>query len=107
MEQRTFDLPAGCTIQTVTLRETNGKDEKAAHDDAKTMKIDVTEAMIRRAVVEIDGNPVSWPVSEFESWNTKTRVLVARAFHVLNGTTDEELADFLASSKPKAAPPTL
>lgn len=96
------DAPLSC--KTFTVREVNSKDEDVAALNAKAKGKDgqVMDELIRLSVTEVDGEPKSpeSPFMAWDTWNTRTRTMVIRAFQKLNAVSKEESDDFLSTGKP-------
>lgn len=102
--RQTYPLPARCSVNTVTIRETNGIDEKNAAIAADAKDGNVIEELIRIAIVEVDGEKVNPPASvQFEAWTTRTRKAVIMFFNRLNDASDEEMAPLFVMAEKAAA----
>ena len=102
MRKQRFVLPKGCSIESVTLREIDGKDEEQAAGaaEARGMKPgQVTEEMVRCALVEVNDTAVVYPHPGLSKWNTKTRNLVIAAFASMNSTEDKDMKSFLEEAE--------
>ncbi len=96
MKSYRFELPAKCNVKTISIRETDGKDESEAAEmaEAKGKSRTVTDELVRLAIVKVNGKPVPKPFSDYDHWNTKTRRAVFMAWLSVNGM-DEKEQDFL------------
>lgn len=102
----TYRLPERCNIQTVSIKETNGKDEGIARAAAESRGAagSVGEELVKLAIVAIDGNPVPQPLVAWDEWSSRTRLAVTRAFDRVNGLSGEETQVFLLSGAEGMAP---
>ncbi len=100
-----FQLPKGCSIRSVVMRELDGRDEREAAKlltalgTLDSLDIALTEANLSMAVVAVDGVAVSQPFLDLPSYSLKTRRLIMAGFHDLNGISDDELDSFLQAEK--------
>ncbi len=87
----TFDLSkyARCGVKTVVLKETTGADEDRAAEIAKQKGLtgNLTEELIRLAVISYDGQPAIFPFTQFDTFTKRTRDLIAKSFSKVNGTS--------------------
>lgn len=101
-----YDLPKNTKgprrvdISSITMRETNGDDERlaGANAEAKGDKEQVGVELVRLAVVKVNGVKVSQPYNAMDSWNERTRKFALWAYNEINGTTLEEKEAFLSSA---------
>ena len=107
---RTFTLPKGYSVESFTVREIDGHDEKeaskmlAALGTTDDFAIAMLEASLQISIVEVNGEVVQQPYYEIGKWSSKTRRLLLEAWHSLNSVPDDELAVFLgAATSPEAA----
>lgn len=102
--ERTFKFPKGCSVGSITMRETTGKDEENAIRQAE-LKGSVTfypNELLRCAIVKVDGAAAG--LVDLESWNSRTRLFAKAAFNKMNSAEDSELTGFLgAADEPPAA----
>lgn len=98
---------APMSIQSFTIRETNGTDEENASNMAKAKgeNVSVYAELVRMSITEVDGKAVNSgdgvPLKAYDDWNSRTRTFIVNAFKALNGIDEKgELADFLASGTP-------
>lgn len=101
-----FDLSKkkNCSIDSVTIKETTGRDEEKAAQlaRAKGAKESVFEELMRLSIVAVNDTPVDQPYSGLDDWNSKTRSYILQAFQSINGIGgDGELDDFLSSAVPQ------
>ena len=110
METYRFELPPDkgtrrCNIRSITLRETNGPDETMAAQlaEAKGKQGSVSIETIRLSIVAVDDKPASQPFGDLDTWNTRTRNLVAQYWDSINGTSQGEAENFIKAAKPVPA----
>jgi hypothetical protein len=86
------------------MTETTGLDEELAATQQKLrgQNSSVFEELVRLSIVEVDGQKVEQPFTDWDKWNSRTRAYVLAAFRSINGVEDNERADFLASARPAA-----
>lgn len=96
-----FRMPRGCTVGTIHLRETTGKDEQRAVLLAKQKgdKGSFLDEMVKLSIVRVDDEPVEQPFTEIEDWSSKTRAYALKAYLKINGTDEDESEDFLSSAE--------
>lgn len=87
------------SIQSVTLRETNGEDELEAEKLAEIQKTSMRQELVRASIVKVNDMPVTQPYAGLDGWNTKTRSTVVACWIKLNGISDKDAQDFLASGE--------
>lgn len=98
--EREYKFPKGCSVQSISMRETTGKDEETALRQAeiKGSPQFYPNELLRLAITKVDGQEVK--VGEhldIESWNSKTRLLAKTAFNRMNSCNDEEVLTFLGA----------
>lgn len=99
MRQKTYKLPSRCDISTITMRETNGADERAAAMAADAKKVSAGPELIKMSIVAVDGKKVEHPSAvPLDSWSTRTRRAVSAFFDDLNDLSDEELGPLIAAA---------
>jgi hypothetical protein len=98
---RRFRFPGNCNCKELVMRETNGIDEQQAAiaSDAAGVRSSIFQELIKLSIVEVDGQPVSQPFVALDTWNSKTRALIIKAYEQLNNLPDDELAAFLVASE--------
>jgi hypothetical protein len=96
----TFPLPKGCDIETITIRETTGKDEAQAalNSRAKGKHGVFVDEMIRLSIAKVDGKEVEQPFNDIEEWSSKTRAWVLKGYFKVNGTTEEDESSFFENA---------
>lgn len=82
------------TLTEFVLRETDGTDEEYAAERARQVKGSTTEELIRVSIVSVNGQKVPQPYLHLNTWNSKARSRLARAFQELNGASEKEDEDF-------------
>lgn len=102
-----FELPPAkgprrCSIKSITLKETGGPEEAIARlaAEAKGKAGSVTLETIRASIVAVDDKPVMQPYADLDTWNTRTRTLVAQYYNSINGTDEEETENFIEAAQP-------
>lgn len=91
--------PLSC--KTFTVREVNSKDEDLAAAAARAKGKEgigaVMDELYRMSFVEVDGQPrnADAPFVEWDSFNTRTRTMMIRAWQKLNALSQEDSEDFL------------
>lgn len=107
----TFKVPPKARMResdptSVTLVEITMKEQQEATRTAQANKVQVGLEMLKFAVVEADGKPLSWKGNEREIWldqvSPKVRTLLLQAFNHIHAPADEDEADFLASMTAQA-----
>lgn len=95
-----YELPTGCDIASITIRETSGKDERAAAAQQKAKGGDATysDELVRISIAAVDDKSVEQPFPDYDDWNTKTRRCVFEAFQKVNGVSPEEERGFLGKA---------
>lgn len=101
--EKTFDLPARCSIKRVTIRELNGKDERQALLAAKESGETLWLAMVRLSITQVDDQAIHTGSAPVDDWNTRTRNAVGQFFDYMNGVEDEEIAPLLAAAEKDGA----
>lgn len=95
----------GEELKSITMKELSGDDEMKALAMAvqeKTLdKGGMGKFCTLLSIVEVNGEPVSFPWSGLSSLNIKARSLIAAAYDELNNVKPDESAAFLASGKIK------
>ena len=99
--------PRRCSIKSITIKETGGTEEAAASAiaEAKGKSGSVAIETIRLSIVAVDDKPVSQPFGDLDSWNTRTRRLVAKFWESINGTDDGEAESFIEAATPVESKP--
>ena len=90
--QQTFDIGAHLkrsSIQTITIRELTGKNERNAKCRAEE-PMEIGDELLAESIVEVDGKPVQYPFHGFRDWSSRTLEVVRTCFNELNGTTEAE-----------------
>ena len=91
----------GAQIESITVRETNGRDEETAAEYAKAKggSATIQEELARLSVVAFNDRPVKHELATetFDGWNSKTRGYVLIAWRDLNVVEDAE--DFRKSGE--------
>jgi hypothetical protein len=89
---------------TFAMRPITAGEERRANEVAEGAKVPLAYELVRVAVCEVDGRPVSWDGREgsvspewFDACSPKVRQLVMEAFASLNRPSEEDTAAFLAS----------
>jgi hypothetical protein len=97
MEPIIYDLSQhqAVSIHTVSLRQTNGHDERQAHDGAAAQ--DYERQLILRAIVAVNGQPVGRKPEGHTTWSRKTWRVLTALFNIVNGVTVEEVKQLLGS----------
>lgn len=99
--------PGKYNFSELVMRETCGMDEQQAARTAEKSNNAMAMAteMVRLSIVAVDGEQVVQPFFTFDTWSTKTRQFVLKAYEMLNSIDDSELLDFQQASTevPQAA----
>jgi hypothetical protein len=93
-----FDLPDGCSVSSVKIKETTGRDEALAGAQAKARGGFYIDELTRLAIIEVDGLAVKQPFLGYDDWTTRTRALVTAAFNSINNVEAEEVTLFLKAA---------
>lgn len=93
-----FQAPPGLPFQTISIRETDGRDEQVALETAKAAKTTYADELTKLSIAKVDGKAVSQPFDEYDRWPTRARLYVDRAWAKINGLEAEKLEDFLESA---------
>lgn len=106
LKYRFKNFPAGCNVNDLVIRETNGEDEATALRLVKAKGgsdgASLLNELMTLSLVEVDGVPAQQPY-DTSKWNSKTRSVVMKAFLKINSVEDKAEADFLASVEPLPA----
>ena len=94
-------------IFAITIRETDGRDEEVAANYAKSKGGSATaaEEMIRLSIVAVNDKAVQQPYLKFDVWNQRARSFMLKAFNDVNGLSNKEGEDFLATAEEVDDPP--
>lgn len=87
----------GAQAQSITVRETDGKDEEQASLTAKAKggASNEIEELVRLSIVAIDDKPVTQPFEGFDSWKSKMRGYALSAWRDMNVIDEKEAESFL------------
>ena len=94
--------PSKTPILSFGVRETCGVDSGvasqmvAARGDSPSQAID---ELIRISIVEVNGQPVTQPYSQYDRWSARAQHFVFLAWRSLNATDKKEEEDFLKSGE--------
>jgi len=107
---RAWNLPPGCTVRKVILRELDGNDDlvaaanverfapKTAMSSMQAFSMAQQRERVRLSIVAVDGRTVVQPFLDMDhgdaKWTMKTIRHVEGYWLKMNGITDEEMADF-------------
>jgi hypothetical protein len=95
MVTKTFRLPPGCSIKSITIRETTLEDELAAaevaHATGDNPAVSFVE-LVKAAIVAVDGRRVEKPYNP-PNWSTRTWKYLTKYFQVINGAEVEKAAE--------------
>lgn len=98
-----FRFPKGCSVESIVIRETNGDDEAQAIQRAKAKGEagSVLDELVRSSIAVVDGVEIDSriPYLAYDSWNSKTRNLVLKAYTKINLTSDQESESFLSQGE--------
>jgi hypothetical protein len=101
-----FSLPKGCSVESFTIREIDGKDEldasrilQARGSSAENWQVAAFEENLRISIYAVDGNKVEQPYYNMNKWSSRTRRYLAEAWNLLNGIEDDALAVFLGAAE--------
>lgn len=103
----TFQIPeqvrSGADPKSVTLRHITIDEEGDAIRVAEANKTLVAYELVKRALIAVDGNPVTWDRSEPDTWvaklSPKVRNLLLKGFDSMHAPAADDAAAFLASAK--------
>ncbi len=93
--------PRRYSIGSVSIRQTFGPDEQVAAKfaEAKAGGTDmIAEELMRASIVKVDGELVSVPFTDFDSWNLLTRKFVWTEWSKVNGIGVEEITNYAATA---------
>lgn len=101
-----FTLPKGCSINSFTMREIDGKDEleaarllQARGSTAENFQVAALEENLRISIYAVNGKKVEQPYFAMNNWSAKTRRFALEAWTLLNGVEEEDLAVFLGAAE--------
>lgn len=104
-----FPLPAGCDLDWIEIRETDGSDERIASVQVgakgpgeSTMTLELIGMAIvayQEAGADNEVRIVDWPTEVFDEWSTRTRGFVRDFFENINGRTPGEQVTALLAGK--------